>query len=514
MTSFSVVVPTVGRPSLEQLLGSLRDSAGPRPERIVVVDDRRGAPEPLAPAGFDWIDDVLAVRRSGGRGPAAARNVGWLCASGEWVAFLDDDVQVSADWAADLERDLAGLDPDVAASQGRITVPLPAHRPPTDWERGTAGLQSARWITADMAYRRSVLRQVCGFDERFPRAFREDADLALRVTDAGYRLLPGSRRTLHPVRPAPWNASVKQQRGNADDALMRRLHGRSWYERADAAVGRRPMHLATVAAAALGAAGLLRGRRGLAAAGAGAWAALSTDFASRRIVPGPRTPAEIAAMAATSLAIPPAATFAWLRGCWRHRGAPPWAEVAPPALAEPVLAQPVEAVLVDRDGTLIRDVPYNGEPARVEPLPGVSGALQRLRAGGVRLGVVSNQSGVGRGLLSREQVDAVNARVEDLLGPFDDWHVCPHAPEDGCECRKPLPGMVAAAAAALGVPVGRCLVVGDIGADVEAARAAGAAAVLVPTAATLPGEIAAAPVVAGSLADAADLVLQRIGSRS
>jgi histidinol-phosphate phosphatase family protein len=214
-------------------------------------------------------------------------------------------------------------------------------------------------------------------------------------------------------------------------------------------------------------------------------------------------------MTATSIAIPPAATLAWLRGCWRHRAAPPWAQVAPAALGEPRLPESIEAVLLDRDGTLVRDVPYNGDPSRVEPLPGVADALHRLRSGGVRLAVVSNQSGIGRGLLGRHQVDAVNARIEDLLGPFDDWQVCPHAPEAGCACRKPRPGLVHAAAAALGVAVERCVVVGDIGADVEAARAAGAAAVLVPTAATLPGEIAAAPVVAGSLGDAVDLLLAR-----
>ncbi len=68
-----------------------------------------------------------------------------------------------------------------------------------------------------MAYRTDVLRRVGGFDERFPRAFREDADLALRVLDAGYGLVQGERRTQHPVRPAGWWASLHQQRGNADD---------------------------------------------------------------------------------------------------------------------------------------------------------------------------------------------------------------------------------------------------------------------------------------------------------
>lgn len=167
----------------------------------------------------------------------------------------------------------------------------------------------------------------------------------------------------------------------------------------------------------------------------------------------------------------------------------------------------IAAALFDRDGTLVEDVPYNGDPALVRPAPGARDALDRLRAAGLRLGVISNQSGVARGLLTREQVERVNGRVEELLGPFDTWQYCPHGPDDGCACRKPAPGLVLAAADALGVPVDRCVVVGDIGADVTAGLIAGARAVLVPTAVTRAEEVAAAPVVAGDLAAAVDWIL-------
>jgi histidinol-phosphate phosphatase family protein len=165
------------------------------------------------------------------------------------------------------------------------------------------------------------------------------------------------------------------------------------------------------------------------------------------------------------------------------------------------------AALLDRDGTLVEDVPYNADPALVRPIAGAREALDRLRAAGLRLGVVSNQSGIGRGMLRPEDVANVNARVTELLGPFDVCKVCPHTDADGCDCRKPKPGLVFAAAGELGVPVEDCVLIGDIGSDVDAARAAGAAAVLVPTARTLPAEIAAAPVVARDLAEAVDWVL-------
>ncbi|MBW3574343.1 MAG: HAD family hydrolase [Actinobacteria bacterium] len=170
------------------------------------------------------------------------------------------------------------------------------------------------------------------------------------------------------------------------------------------------------------------------------------------------------------------------------------------------------AVLIDRDGTLVVDVPYNGDPALVEPMPTALAALRRLRDAGLPVGVITNQSGVARGLLSLTHVDAVNHRVSELLGPFAGFWICPHGPEDGCACRKPAPGMVLAAAASLGVPPAACVVIGDIGADVEAAKAAGARGVLVPTRVTRPSEVAAADVVAPDLARAVELVLAGRGA--
>ncbi|MFD4988460.1 D-glycero-alpha-D-manno-heptose-1,7-bisphosphate 7-phosphatase [Streptomyces sp. NPDC058374] len=156
-------------------------------------------------------------------------------------------------------------------------------------------------------------------------------------------------------------------------------------------------------------------------------------------------------------------------------------------------AAPLEAVLFDRDDTLVVDVPYNADPALVRLMPGAREAVRLLREHGVATGVVSNQSGVGRGLLTAADVRRVNRRADALLGGLDVWVFCPHAPDEGCACRKPAPGLVLLAARRLGVAAERCAVVGDIGADVDAARAAGARGVLVPTARTLAEEVTAAP---------------------
>ncbi|WP_309071530.1 HAD family hydrolase [Arthrobacter sp.] len=165
-----------------------------------------------------------------------------------------------------------------------------------------------------------------------------------------------------------------------------------------------------------------------------------------------------------------------------------------------------KAVLLDRDGTIVVDVPYNGDPDRVVAMPGALETLNTLRADGVPLGVLTNQSGIARGLITEHQVAAVNQRVDAVLGPFDVWEICPHGPDDGCTCRKPAPGMILRACEKLGLHPSEVAFIGDIGADVEAAAAAGAMGVLVPTPVTRQEEIDAAPLKADTLAEAVALL--------
>jgi histidinol-phosphate phosphatase family protein len=166
-----------------------------------------------------------------------------------------------------------------------------------------------------------------------------------------------------------------------------------------------------------------------------------------------------------------------------------------------------EAVLFDRDGTLIYEVPYNTDPGRVRPLPGAAAALDRLRRSGVRIGVLTDQSGVGRGLVSATALRRVHRRIEDLLGRIDVWQVCVHAAADGCSCRRPAPGLISAAARRLRVAPSGCVMIGHRRADMTAAAAAGAVGMLVPSPRTRPEEISAAPVVATDLPAAIDWVL-------
>lgn len=467
----SVVIPTIGTQPIGRVLAAIGGGVE-HPAEILVVDDRA---DPNPDLELPPVFCPVRVLRSGGRGPAAARNVGWLATETPWVVFVDDDVHPGPDWVADLLDDLAELSPRVGASSARLVVPLPGRRP-TDEERRTIALTGARWITADMAYRRKALLATGGFDERFPRPFREDSDLALRTVRAGFEIVRGNRVMIHPLRGrGGWRGSITAQRGNTDNALLRAKFGPGWRRQIGDGPGRTGRHLLAVGAAAMTLVGLLARRPRLAALACSVWVVGTAEFTGRRIAPGPRTPSEITAMIVTSAAIPPVAVF-W-RAVGELRCRISWTR-AP------------KAVLFDRDGTLIRDVPYLNDPARVRPVDGAVTALHRLRSAGVAIGIVSNQSGVARGLIRAEELAEVNERVNQLLGPFDTWQVCPHGEEDGCPCRKPEAGLVRAAARQLGVEPRDCVLIGDIGADVQAALRAGARAVLVPTPQTRTAEVA------------------------
>jgi histidinol-phosphate phosphatase family protein len=140
------------------------------------------------------------------------------------------------------------------------------------------------------------------------------------------------------------------------------------------------------------------------------------------------------------------------------------------------------AVFLDRDGTLIEDRSYLTDPDQVRLMAGVCESLAELSKKGFPLVVVSNQSGLGRGRITPEQGQAVHERlVRDLAAGgvvLDDVVYCPHAPEEGCPCRKPRPGMILEAAARLGLSLENSVMVGDRDSDVEAGKAAGCRTIL------------------------------------
>jgi histidinol-phosphate phosphatase family protein len=159
----------------------------------------------------------------------------------------------------------------------------------------------------------------------------------------------------------------------------------------------------------------------------------------------------------------------------------------PPTARRAAGRRPPWGVFLDRDGTLLRLVPYLADPDRAHLYQGAADALRRLQAAGARLVVVTNQSGVARGYFTRRDVDRVNARLVALLKregvTLDGIEVCPHLAEvtGPCDCRKPAPGMILRAAKRLGIDLASSWTVGDNASDLEAGAAAGTRSALVLT---------------------------------
>jgi D-glycero-D-manno-heptose 1,7-bisphosphate phosphatase len=152
--------------------------------------------------------------------------------------------------------------------------------------------------------------------------------------------------------------------------------------------------------------------------------------------------------------------------------------------ADPRATRP-RFVLLDRDGTINEEVGHLSDVADLRLIPGSADAIRRLRALGLGIVVVTNQANVGRGLLGAEDLEAINAQLVDMLAgegaDVDAILHCPHAPEDGCDCRKPRTGMAIEAADRFSFDVSQAYVIGDHAGDAGMGRAIGATTFLVLT---------------------------------
>jgi D-glycero-D-manno-heptose 1,7-bisphosphate phosphatase len=171
-----------------------------------------------------------------------------------------------------------------------------------------------------------------------------------------------------------------------------------------------------------------------------------------------------------------------------------------------------KVVVLDRDGTIVFDRNYLSDPAGLEFLPGAAAGLRSMYEQGYRLLVVTNQSGVGRGLFPMEVLQRMNERLVDMVhaagARLERIYVCPHRPEERCACRKPAPKLLRDAAAELGFEPASAVVIGDKGSDIEFGRNVGATTMLI---ASDPEQAVGAPdYVVRDLYEAA-LLLQRRG---
>lgn len=316
----AVVVPTMGRPSMLRrcLLALLSQTLEPQRVEIIVANDR---PDEKTERVVEALRQshkngpmlhYLAV--TDGTGPAHARNLGWRYSVAPIIAFTDDDTIPDPRW---LEEGLRVMQKEnAAAAAGRIIVPLPDE--PTDYELDASGLERAEFVTANCFVRRELLRECQGFDERYAAAWREDADLQFHCLERGYRIARATWATVvHPVRPAGFGVSLKQQRKVQFDALLYRKYKGLYRER----IRRSPRYdyYLTVALLLVGLVGAAVGNGLLATICLGAWALLTLRLCLRRLRHTSHAPMHVLEMLVTSAAIPPLAVFWRMVGNFRFR---------------------------------------------------------------------------------------------------------------------------------------------------------------------------------------------------
>lgn len=316
----SVVVPTFNRPDLlEGCLGALiRQDLPPQAYEIVVADDAastetRRQVEHWTERCAETGPAIRYVPVSDTQGPAAARNAGWRTARGAIIAFTDDDCLPEPGW---LRAGRDAIERGASAVTGRVVVPLPDA--PTDYELNAAGLETAEFVTANCFCRRDVLEAIGGFDERFAAAWREDSDLHFALLERGDPVAYAPDAiVVHPVRPAAWGVSLRQQRKSQFNALLFKKHPALYRAR----IQRWPPQSYYAVVAAL--AGMLGGvgarRRSVALLSAAIWAVLTGRFVARRLRGTSREPSHVLEMLVTSAAIPPLAVFWRLYGAAKFR---------------------------------------------------------------------------------------------------------------------------------------------------------------------------------------------------
>lgn len=171
-------------------------------------------------------------------------------------------------------------------------------------------------------------------------------------------------------------------------------------------------------------------------------------------------------------------------------------------------ASPNKVVVLDRDGTIVIDRHYMSDPAALKFEPGAAVGLRKMSGMGFRLVIITNQSGIARGLFSPTQLDAVHERLRQMLHSIevsvDGIYYCPHGPEEGCDCRKPNLGLMRRASKELGFEASQAIVIGDKESDIEFGRRAGAMTMLIAKSSSRPALTMTPDYIVGNLNDAAD----------
>jgi glycosyltransferase involved in cell wall biosynthesis len=299
----SVVVPTYRRPEL--LLRCIRALITQRFKRdqfeiIIVSDGPDDSTSDLVRKYFRRrVQQVHYYALPEKKGPAAARNYGWLVARGELIAFTDDDCIPEKNWLQSFAD--AYKTSGTSAFTGRTVVPI-AKRP-TDYELNIANLQTADFITANCCCTKKALEMTGGFDEQFSMAWREDSDLEFKLMQEHIRIARVERAVVvHPVRKVRWGISIMEQKKTMYNALLYKKYPELYRQK----IQQRPpvVYYATILSFLTFLGGLASGSKVVAVSGGSLWCGLTTVFIVRRLRHTSLSANHIAEMTVTSMVIP------------------------------------------------------------------------------------------------------------------------------------------------------------------------------------------------------------------
>ncbi|RQP17159.1 glycosyltransferase [Parapedobacter defluvii] len=318
-TKISVVIPTYRRPQL--LVKCLNALAYQTLDRaafeVIVVSD--GPDELTGQAVSQWhatqpFVNFRYVSTPIRKGPAAARNEGWILAGAPLIAFTDDDCLPAPNWLEAFLRHYHGE--SHLAMTGRVQVPLSSQ--PTDFEWNTAQLQTAEFVTANCCCSKDALLIVGGFDEAFGMAWREDSELQFKLITEGITVTHvDSACVRHPVRPAPWGVSLNEQKKGQYNALLYKKYPRLFREK----IQKHPVwhYYAIVLLFAVGCIAWVLNLALLAQLAFAGWLLSVAVFIWRRLRRTRKSPDHISEMVLTSFLIPFASIYWQWYGAIKYR---------------------------------------------------------------------------------------------------------------------------------------------------------------------------------------------------
>jgi len=315
MVKISVVIPTYQRPDLlQRCLHALTMQTFPKENyEVIVASD--GPDEITIKAVEKFLSDqFIFLSTPEKKGPAAARNFGWKHARGILIAFTDDDTIPDRDWLNNIWQSYKG-EKEIAYS-GRIKVPL--SNSPTDYEKNTAALETAEFVTANCCCTKFALEKTGGFDERFSMAWREDSDLEFQLMLHQISIVHlHNALVIHLVRQAPWGVSIKEQKKGMFNALLYKKYPELYKKKIQSS----PLwnYYSIVLSGLFFIATVFSQYNIIALISILIWFFLMTTFIQKRLKDTSKKPKHIAEMIVTSVCIPFISIYWQLYGAWKYK---------------------------------------------------------------------------------------------------------------------------------------------------------------------------------------------------